>query len=592
MTLNKAIEKLNELEKAGYYYRDVLAIVHNGIIRNSLFSNESHTAFIEGLTAKNRIFLRPAELESAEGATFPKLSREGSDFLQEMADFFGRLCSSLPDENDKMVLESFVQAFGRIRQLTERLPKEALTLATLQYFIEEELSSLTFSFIGNPESGLQLMGLLETRALDFDNILMLSANEGILPTGKSENSLLLYAIKRAYGLPTYENSDAIYGYHFFRLFQRAKKAYIYYNMDSSNTVSEESRFIRILEYEVRSQGLQEQVRLTRKYHTTVPDTERPTAALSIRKSAEDLKKIQGHRFSASSLNTYINCPLQFYLEHIARIKPEMTINENVEMNVMGTVIHGFLEDMMNDLKGTMEFAEEIINLWDQKVDSEYLQKCFWKQEELKGSDLSHGKLFLSSEVVKQYLHKYISALKEDFSHCTDHIDIVATEMEMTDELMVGEKSVKLHGFADLVVTINELPHIFDYKSGKVYDLSFPNMSDVFKDPKYKQVLQLLLYCYLYTRKTAAEEVGCAIISLQAAASGKNRRMTLHQKVPNKSGKSSSSVEVRITANLLNEFKEELVNLIASILHPDEKFEAVCDPARCKYCDYGIICGMV
>jgi inactivated superfamily I helicase len=125
-------------------------------------------------------------------------------------------------------------------------------IKVIEYVIHDNLNNFTIPFKGDFDQGLQIMGLLETRGLDFENVIMLSVNEGILPKGKTENSLILYNVKKHFKLPTYEQKDSVYAYHFFRLLQRAKNVFLIYNNDSSDSLAEKSRFINQLEFEIKS----------------------------------------------------------------------------------------------------------------------------------------------------------------------------------------------------------------------------------------------------------------------------------------------------------------------------------------------------
>lgn len=589
--LHPELSGASNLERAGFYYRDVLAIFRNGIIWKALFPDENtHSAFVEKIIASNRIFLRMSELRVDETDVFPHLGKDGMAFLEELSQFFEFIIAKLPAGNDQSLLIALRQSFDEIRQLFDNVDVGEIDLATLQHFIDDEISQSSLSFVGNPDSGLQLMGLLETRALDFDNVIMLSVNEGVIPTGKSANSLLLLPIRRAFGLPTYEKSDAIYSYHFFRLLQRAKKVQLFYNMDSTGSVAEESRFIRILEFEARNQNLNS-LHIERRNFLAAPNMKQTQGPFSIKKDEKILERLRQMRYSASSLNRYINCPLQFYLNCVAGIKPETTIDENIEMNVIGTVMHGILEELFDKIKEQPSESVARIHEWQKKIEGDYLGECFLKQEELKGQDVARGKLFLASEVVKRYLQKYFILLENDFSNCGDSVEIVDTEMDLFGKLRIGEIEVNLHGVADLVENVHGVPHIFDYKTGFVSNLTYDELDKVFQDPNLKQVFQLLFYCYLYKNQVDAKQLACAIIGFQAMMKGDDYVLKPKIAVPVEGKKRADAVELSVTDELLADFEAHLSGLLSEIFNPEVDFEAQCDADRCKFCDYRAFCGV-
>ena len=588
--LHPELSGARELEKAGFYYRDVLAVFRNGIIRRTLFPNEAaHAEFIEKIIKANRIFLRMNELQINGEDVFPRLGEEGLSFLKEVSAFFEKVMAQLPDGNDKALLVTICQSFDEIQRLFDGVDVGDVDLTTLQHFIEDEISRSSLSFVGNPDSGLQLMGLLETRALDFENVIMLSVNEGVLPTGKSNNSLLLFPIRRAFGLPTYEKSDAIYSYHFFRLLQRAKNVQLYFNMESAGSVAEESRFVRILEYEARNQNLKG-LHIVRRNFVTPPRMKQIPSLLSIHKDEKMIQRLREMSYSASSLNRYINCPLQFYLYNVAGIKPDDTVNENVEMNVIGTVMHRILEQLFIEIKANPARVLPLIREWQQKIEGEYLQEIFWEQEELKGRDLLHGKLFLASEVVKRYLHAYFDILEKDFSEHGESMEVVATEMKMLGTVKVNDAEVRLNGVADLVEKIHGVPHIFDYKTGKVSKLTFSEFDEVFQNPEQKQVFQLLFYCYLYKNQVDTDLLVCAIIGFQSMMTGNDHVLRPARMEKPEGSPRSKRVELAITDELMADFEAHLSDLIAEILNPEVDFDALCETDRCKYCDYRALCG--
>ena len=299
------------------------------------------------------------------------------------------------------------------------------------------MRSRSIPFHGEPAVGLQVMGLLETRNLDFENVVMLSVNEGVLPSGRNDNSLILYEIKKRFHLSTYEQNDAIYGYHFFHLLQRATDIHLIYNADSSDAVAEESRFIKQISFKKRK-GQYDNITLEQIVKPPLPiesgqDTASEIVIANSKAVQEKLKKFQ---FSASSLSTYINCPLQFYLKYVAQIVPEEEIDENVEQNVIGLVIHTALEQLGKAIIENPGITPaELVDEWMEKIKGDYILDLFNEREEVRGQDLMRGRLYLATEVVRKTLAAYLPQLRDELA--SGRIQIIGCERQFSCPLDVG-----------------------------------------------------------------------------------------------------------------------------------------------------------
>src|SRR5690606_17854365 len=203
--------------------------------------------------------------------------------------------------------------------------------------------SAEVSFEGEPLSGLQIMGILESRTLDFENVIFTSVNEGKIPFGKTQNSFIPYDLKREFNLPTYKDRDAIYTYHFYRLLSRAKNIYLVYNTeDEGLDGGEKSRFITQLKIEKHpNHTITEEI-----YSANLPNVAYQN--LKIEKSdlvMQRLKEIAEKGFSPSSLATYVRSPIDFYYQRILKINENKEVEETIEANTLGTVIHNTLEEL-------------------------------------------------------------------------------------------------------------------------------------------------------------------------------------------------------------------------------------------------------
>ncbi len=604
---------------ASYYFRDILAFFRNELVGQAFFTSEAaQQQYVRDIIQKGCVFLSKKDIQVDGKDIFPDLSTDGKTFIDEITGFFSILIENLAIRNDEnnnevALLTAFRNALAKVGNTLEQLGDTAVDLQTLLHFINDEVNNISLSFRGTQSEGLQVMGLLETRLLDFDNLIILGVNEGILPTGNSSETLLLFDVKRHYKLPTYEHKDAIGSYHFFRLLQRAQNISLVYDTDTSNSLTEESRFIRQLEFEVKKQGLTNSIDIRRTKMTVKPTFGTQKNSFEIQKTPEIIRHLTNEdwEFSATSLNCYINCSLQFYLKYIAHITEQDSVNENVEMNVIGSVIHEWLEKLFISIQKDQagdSAHEKIFADAKRDLDNDKLTEIFkTNAKELKERDFTHGKLLLAVEVVKRYLSRYLEKVEDEFRENGRLHQVVATELEMKSELKLNETTVHFTGKADLIEKIGDITHIFDYKTGKIHELLMPEkMSDLFENPDYKQLFQLLLYAWLYVsikQKESQNKHGkenedpdeqdkqinemlkntkCEIIGFQAMMRGDRYIFPALE---------DKDKELELSSVLIKNFSTELTKIFKEkILNEKVPFAQTEDENRCQFCDYQGICG--
>ena len=599
MTTAQNYRRLNHLDASGvpgYYHKDITALIGNPVLAQAFFSGQwTAQNAMDEVVAVNKAFLTYGHLKNVLKFDFPDLSKEGRDFLNEIINFLQNTVQQLDSEGenvDREVLKLLVQELKKVDELAAGFQDFFLDFHTLTTFINEQVSALGLPFVSNPNKGLQVMGVLETRMLDFDTVIMLSVNEGCIPTGKSTDSMLLFAVKKHFGLPTYEHHDTTYAYHFFRLLQRTSNIHLIYDADTSSSANEESRFVHQLEYEVQHQQLTYIIKMKRRQISVPPKLSPQGNVISITKTKSDIATLQNMTYSVSTLSTYINCPLQFYLSKVAQIEVPRTIDENVEQSVVGKVIHAVLEQAANELKNVAQSQrKDIIQKYQDLIATNpiYLRDLFWESEEVKGQDLTQGKLFIAVEVVKRQLNSYLKEWLKELSNPELHVDIVAPEMKMEFEFSVDEeRKFKMKGFADLVEKRDGKTVILDYKTGKIHELCYSDMDDLFGDPKYKQLLQLITYAYMYWKLKGGEpqDITCALVSFQSLMSGGNFLMEPQKPTPAGKG----TVPLEMTAEFLELYEGNLKKLFLGIMDEKLPFEQTTELDHCKWCDYRAVCG--
>ena len=517
------------------------------------------------------------------------LKTQGFEFLRHLLLEFQTIENEKSKSNEENYDALIVNLLEDVTALLQKFftGETKLDFVVAEYFINEQLKSASIPFAGNAHEGLQIMGLLETRMLDFKNVIVLSMNEGVLPKGKASPSMLLYVIKNYFGLPTHQHKDAIFGYHFFRLLQRSENVYLVYDNESSNAPAEKSRFVEQLKFKINQQQLQNTIHYEEKsfnvpFSFPVNETE-----IRINKTKSIIEKLTQFKYSPTSLNTYLKCPLQFYFRFIEKITVPQQFDETNESAVLGTVIHKMLEEIFKELKENPAQFSAILPKYENHID-DLLPPIFHSQKEIENEDITRGKLFLVYEIAKKSILDYIKVIHEEWK--TSLFQIIATEISLTTEVNVGTQKICLKGTADRIELRNNKVTILDYKTGKVDQGKLKcvseDMATIFSDTKYAQLFQLLCYAYLYQNSSHSSliptaELQCGIIAFQQ----------LFRQETDYICYAKIDKEQVLTQDVLHLFEDYLKQLFVSILDEQTPFCQTNDPDNCEYCDYKHICNL-
>ena len=407
------------------------------------------------------------------------------------------------------------------------------------------------------------MGMLESRVLDFRNVIVCSVNEGVLPAGKSSNSFIPYDLKCTYKLPTYKEKDAVYTFHFYHLLQRAQKAWLLYNTESDGlNAGERSRFLLQLEMERQPQH---QLR----HYTVAPKVPAIMQPLqSVPKSPEILQKLKeraGKGFSPSALTTYIRNPLDFYHQYVLGIRDSEEVEETIAYNTLGTVVHQSLETFYKQWLG-QELKAEALQEAIKKAPEEVARQF---EQEYSREPLTRGKNLLIFEVAKRYVLNFLKMEIRELKG-GNRIRIEQVESNLKSQVHIPELNfpVYIHGNVDRVDSYNGLLRIIDYKTGKVLQnqVEIADWSALNTDyNKYGKTFQILTYASMLHDANPFSQAEAGIISFKNLQSG---FLKFAQK--DKDGKRGVKDSV-IDAAVLEAFQEQLKQLIVEICNPDVPF---------------------
>lgn len=456
---------------------------------------------------------------------------------------------------DTLVAFKIQDVLHEIEALQEANPiltsKEAL-----KDIFEIMLYNESLDMEGDAYQGLQIMGMLETRVLDFKNIIVLSVNEGTLPTGKSQASFLTYDLKSTFNLPLHTEKDAIYAYHFYRLLQRCPNITLLYNAASSGLVSgEKSRFLRQLEmdklpkHQLHFKSLQQEVR--------VPD-KKPQTIVKSEGIMTRLREIARKGFSPSALTAYIRNPIDFYQQRILGIREVEEVEETVAYNTLGTIVHESLEILYKPYIGENLTIEKLTACLPKvpKTVTAMFDKHF-----LLG-DYTTGKNLIVYEVAVRYVENLIQwDLKNLRQGNTIQLIALEKEIELPISGLTLDFPVQLKGTVDRIDRINGNLRIIDYKTGRVEarKLALNDWDILLEDYEYSKAFQVLMYAYMQYQLDPYNTAMAGIVSFKSMKSG---FMNFTDK---------STKKEMVDANILHHFESYLFRLIQEICDPDMAF---------------------
>ncbi|MDQ3192682.1 MAG: PD-(D/E)XK nuclease family protein [Bacteroidota bacterium] len=578
-----------------FYYKDILRfLTHpylNFIKHKSIDHKKIFEKIISEIKNKNIIFLKPSEIykicaDNGEAFNsikpfFENWNNNPATALERILSLINSLALEIEKNNktdEKSIESEYLYYYAKTVRQIKTLMKDfdAISdLKTLKVMFTQVVSSQTLPFYGEPLKGLQLMGMLETRTLDFDTIILLSANEGILPSGKSQNSFIPYEIKKSFKIPTHTEKDAIFAYHFYRLIQRAKNIYILYNTETDEFGSgEKSRFVTQLLYELPK--INAKVVINEKILSVPVCNEKPVA-ISIDKTEEIItiiEKLCQTGISPSAINTYTNCPLDFYYKYIAGIREETEVEETIEAASMGTFIHDALNQLYEPYIEKKLNSNDIDKMLIKVNDS--VTKAFTRKFSL--NEINYGKNLLSLNVAKNFITSFLKREKVFLKNLeAQQIPLIIKsleekiESEITVKTDQKSKTIKFKGIVDRVDLVGDTLRIIDYKTGFVdeKELKMDDLSEISNREKSKS-LQLLLYSLMYLNKNPEANVSSGIISFKKLSAGVMNFSLQNDPI--------------INAELIKDFEIELNQIIDSLFDKNIPFEHKKESLYCTFCD--------
>lgn len=558
-----AVKKLFYLQKQlekndkSYYYMDVFSVLEE------FPDNEEDRKIIDQFTAKiedeNIVYISKKMMQEHLGELsyfqlFEK--RTAAELLEDLSNF----CYQLKFREIDDILYENVSLFETTFKILKNHMKDydfEISIDALEVLMNQLVNSENLDFQGEPLEGLQFMGLLETRLLDFENIILLSVNEGKLPLGNTQNTYLPFDVRRNFGLNTFLENDSIYAYHFYRLLQNSKNIYLLYNaLGSGVNTGEKSRFITQMEME--SPHKIEHIVIE---NTSEPILQEPIIIEKTEKVLEKLKKWKG-RISASHLISYLYNPIDFYLNNILKARETEEIEEELSQRNYGNLVHYALDKLYEGKKGKILKASDIEDL-KPEIDSA-INSAITKlkhQPELYERGMNYIHKSMATKVVEHILDYDLGLIKAGNS-----LEIISLEEGINAEFSLGENGEKINfvGYIDRIDRLNGVLRVIDFKTAKAKNLSMKpkeeKLEDFISSADSKQALQLSIYAYmvLHNKGFAVNQLQCGIWSFAEI------------------GKGVQTLKIYDNENIDNEnvsiCMNSIKNIILEILNPEIPFK--------------------
>ena len=603
------VNALMELHTSGYnpnngryLFAEVISVLKHPYTRQ--LSPEAEK-LEQTLTRDNRFYPLPSELKQDNVLELLFTPRRNnldlcsmlSEALKEVAVIYQQQAASHSDAFDQLYRESLFKTYTLVNRFHTLIESKELNVqaGTFQRLLTRVMSSSSIPFHGEPAIGMQVMGVLETRNLDFRHLIMLSVNEGQLPKAGGDSSFIPYNLRKAFGMTTIDHKIAVYAYYFYRLMQRAEKVTLVYNTatDGINR-GELSRFMLQFLIEWGYPVLRKQLEAAQSPQSSAPIIiEKTPDVMERMKSVFDIRSNPKALISPSALNCYLDCPLKFYYKYVALLSAPDEVTADIDSAKFGSIFHYAAEHIYKDLTahGKLISRENLETLLKDEVRLQtYVDNGFKElffnlpqneQPEYNGIQL------INSAVIVKYIQQL---LRNDLRYAP--FTFVGSEQRIFENIEIctstGDIQSRIGGIIDRIDSKGESLRIVDYKTGGDADTP-ANVQSLFIPDKKRSnyVFQTFLYasivCKKLREKNDSRLVAPALLYIHRAAS-ENYSPVIQMGEPRK-----PKEPVDNFAQYEGDFRENLKTLLEDIFNPDISFTQTEIEDKCAYCDFKALC---
>lgn len=582
-----------------FFHEDVMALVKSGAVQ--AINPEQCAALADEITTRRRFRITAADIAALAPDLAPIFSPvKEADTVGGVCDYLVRITDMIAgagalDHLERMFVADYREKIMQLRDATER-HSISMRSDTLLGMIERAVRSDKIHFAGEPLSGLQVMGVLETRGLDFDNVIILSMNERVFPARHFRGSFIPDTLRRGYGLPTAEFQESLYAYHFYRLISRARSVTLIYDARTIGTsTGEVSRYISQLLYLEGGQRITHRtLRFDIDPHRTRPLEMPKTPAVMRALSA--FTRAGGRNLSASSLNEYIRCPLAFYLRFAEQFDPNDEIKGYIDDSTYGTIAHDVMQAIYEEMRGprpevtvTAEMLQAYIDAPQVKVQPKVTAMI--RRHYLNRPD-STAPLTGETLVMSRVITSLVVMTLEQERTLTPLVFVAAEEkMSVPYEVRPG-LTVNFTQKIDRIDRVGDTVRIVDYKSGSD-ELKIDSLASAFVHTPGRNVkafFQLMLYCLIFKRASGYEGPLQPLIYKLSAIPSEGivpLKIKINPDAPFGRG---NEKEITDFAEYAAEFEERLRGLLEEIFNPEVPLRQTDDPNGCGFCKFTRICG--
>jgi CRISPR/Cas system-associated exonuclease Cas4 (RecB family) len=579
-----------------FNYRNVENILKHPLLEN--LWTDKDKAVIDSISEKN-IALIPADVFS-NGDLLSRVFVKPED-PRSLSDYFRDILSLISLNNstqDKVSPVEIVQRNIR-NEFTYRTvvslnklesiinsPEIKFTPETYIRIFDKMLRVQSVPFSGEPLSGIQIMGILETRALDFKNLVMISVNEGLLPAISSGSSFIPFSLREAFGLPSVNHQESVFAYHFYRLLQRAEHVTFTYNSNSEGLRNGEmSRFLTRMKYDESMRPGFINLNFPIKSHGSIPEVLERTNDHVTQLNSRFTGASNGKILSPTAINSWLTCRMKFYYRYVNNIKEPESISEEIDPAMFGTILHEIMRGLYEEFSGRVLNAELIRNMNAKELIRPRIKQAIDKIFKDGDDSLVTGSELIIRDVLLNYIQRILNA-DQSFAPLT----VLRLESKMGFIIDLNQNGEALHvrtgGVADRIDSLGGEIRIVDYKTGIVCE-SIGSVGELFEDDRKKDSdgwLQTLLYCEAYLSENPSARVRPSIYKI--------KRMTGNSCTDYLKIKSNGRQETVIDdyKTVRSEFMAGLKDVINKMFSQDEPFTMTKDTrVKCRYCAYKMLC---
>lgn len=500
---------------------------------------------------------------------------KSTELMELLLFLFNRLREKLSEENKKLsgIESEFIFQFytlvKKLKGIIQRI-EDPVSIKGFHKMFNDLIGSVHIPFTGEPLEGLQILGVLEMQNLNFKNIFILSMNEDIFPSGKFTQTFIPQDVRKVTGLPKAGEKEAIFAYHFYRMLGNSENITLLYSGSSSGSnKGEKSRFIDqvLLEYSENNKDADIEY-----YNAEFSLDIQKRGQIKIGKTDSNLEILRERNFSATSIKTWINCPLQFYFKYILGLKEDLDTDEAHDYAKFGIIFHDVLENIYKKMEGT-NVERKNLEQFSGATLTKIIGDSFRKNSV---TETETGMNRITFEVMEEFASRFINNEIKYAPFRILHLEKKIKDKEFSFNLKGEDLRVKLKGTIDRIDELKGLPRIIDYKTGRVDSPDIPGEIDKVDWTKKKEAFQLLFYTYLMkNNELLAGKFKLGIYPFKKL-SDKLRLIKINR---------SDTFELSI----LEDFEKVLESIFREMFDPEIPFTQTEDEKKCENCLYKNIC---